>query len=69
MAVVTEDWAEAVVEDEFEDASVVFEKLAAAQIHFEGVKGYEAAELTPFGGAAVAQTMQVRQVFPTASAY
>lgn len=61
MVVVTEDWVEAVVEDE----SVVFEKLAAAQIDFEGVKGSEAAELMPSGAAAVAQTVQVQQVSPT----
>lgn len=65
MVVVTEDWVEAVVEDE----SVVFEKLAAAQIDFEGVKGSEAAELRPSGAAAVAQTVQVQQVSPTTSAY
>lgn len=69
IAVVTEDWVEAVVEDEIEDESVVFEKLAAAQIDFEGVKGSEAAELMPSGAAAVAQTVQVRQVSPTTSAY
>ena len=69
MAVVTEDWVEAVVEDEIEDESVVFEKLAAAQIDFEGVQGSEAAELMPSGAAAVAQTVQVRQVSPTTSAY
>lgn len=69
MAVVTEDWVEAAVEDEIEDESVVFEKLAAAQIDFEGVKGSEAAELMPSGAAAVAQTVQVRQVSPTTSAY
>lgn len=69
IAVVTEDWVEAVVEDEIEDESVVFEKLAAAQIDFEGVKRSEAAELMPSGAAAVAQTVQVRQVSPTTSAY
>ena len=69
MAVVTEDWAEGVVENEFDDASVVFEELAAAWIDFEVVKGPEAAELMPFDVAAVAQTIQVRQVFPTGSSY
>lgn len=44
------------VEAEIEDAAVDYEKLAA-QRYFEGVMGYEPAELMPFVAAAVAQTI------------